>query len=363
MRIVLKILKVCLILLILLIVAVVGYVIYVFSTYYRLEDNIALDTAFNNDSVAQTGKEYSILSWNVGFGAYSDDYSFFMDGGKYSRAFSKDAVKENINEIIKAIDEQTADFIVLQEVDSDATRSYNIDESYMFIKAFEGYASSFAQNYDSPYLFWPPLSPHGKSQSGIMMLSKFGITSSVRRSLPVETGVYKLLDLDRCYTVTKTGVSDGRSLCIYNVHLSAYTKDGTVADEQIKLLVADMQAEADAGNYVVCAGDFNKNLLVGRETAFSADYGDYTWAQDFNAGLLPEGFTLEAPYDPENPVASSRNADKPYVEGGDNLLITVDGFIVSSNVEVVDCRVIDKGFKNSDHNPVILKFILSESGE
>ena len=35
-------------------------------------------------------------SANVGFGAYSADYSFFMDGGKESRARSRQAVDENM---------------------------------------------------------------------------------------------------------------------------------------------------------------------------------------------------------------------------------------------------------------------------
>lgn len=71
--------------------------IYVFTAYYRIEDNLALEVTNNTkDIMVEFGKEYSIVSWNMGFGAYSDDYSFFMDGGKYSRAFSKQAATDNI---------------------------------------------------------------------------------------------------------------------------------------------------------------------------------------------------------------------------------------------------------------------------
>ena len=60
--------------------------------------------------------------------------------------------------------------------------------------------------------------------------------------------------------------------------------------------------------------------------------------------------------DEENPAASCRNADRPY--GPDNYRVTVDGFIVSDNVEVRRARVWETGFRWSDHNPVYMDFVL-----
>ena len=80
-----------------LILIVVGYVVYVFSSYYRLEDKQKLTITGKSTEKAKTKKSYRITSGNIGFGAYSDDYSFFMDGGKESRARSKDAVIENVS--------------------------------------------------------------------------------------------------------------------------------------------------------------------------------------------------------------------------------------------------------------------------
>jgi exonuclease III len=39
-------------------------------------------------------------------------------------------------------------------------------------------------------------------------------------------------------------------------------------------------------------------------------------------------------------------------------VLTVDGFLASANVEVVEAEVVDTGFKWSDHNPVYMEFIL-----
>ena len=52
-----------------------------------------------------------------------------------------------------------------------------------------------------------------------------------------------------------------------------------------------------------------------------------------------------------------RNADGPYA-AGQSFVLTVDGFLLSDNVEALDCAVTDLAFANSDHNPVILRFRL-----
>lgn len=56
-------------------------------------------------------------------------------------------------------------------------------------------------------------------------------------------------------------------------------------------------------------------------------------------------------------MPSCRNADGPYHEG--QYMLTVDGFLVSPNVEVLASSVVNKAFCSSDHNPVSMDFILS----
>lgn len=336
-----------------LVLVVAGYAIYLFASYYRLEDNLTLDIVGSHDGVAETAKEYTIVTWNVGFGAYSDDYSFFMDGGKYSRAFSKQAAIDNMTAMATRVAEMDPDFAIIQEVDINSTRSYHLDERTFLTEKLTGFNYDFAQNYDSPYLFYPFLSPHGKSVSGIMTFSKAGIASAIRRSFPIETGLTKFLDLDRCYTVSRIPVSNGKTLCIYNMHLSAYTSDGTIATEQLKMIIADMEAEYKAGNYVVCGGDFNKDLLGNSAEVFGVPFGEFTWAQPIPEGTIPEWLTLVACSN----APSCRNADRPYDDT--NMVLTVDGFLVSANVAVTFAEVVDEQFAHSDHNPVIMKFKLN----
>ena len=172
----------------------------------------------------------------------------------------------------------------------------------------------------------------------------------------METGLTKFLDLDRCYSVSRIPVSNGKTLCLYNLHLSAYTSDGTIADDQLEMLIADMRAEYEAGNYVVGGGDFNKDLLGDSAAVFGVSGEGYTWAQPIPDGLIGGGVRLAAA---DNPVPSCRNADRAYAPG-ESFVLTVDGFLVSENVEIRALETIDAGFEFSDHNPVRMTFVLAD---
>lgn len=181
----------------------------------------------------------------------------------------------------------------------------------------------------------------------------------MRRSLPIDTSPMKFVDLDRCYVVSRIPVENGRELCLYNIHLSAYTKDGSIREEQIEMLSGDMQQEYEKGNYVVCAGDFNQDLYGNSAEIFHSRQETPGWAEAFPKEMLGEGLRLQLPEVDENLVPTCRNADRPYVKG-ENFVTVLDGFILSENVECTAVENIDAGFRYSDHNPVLLTFQLEE---
>lgn len=349
-----KIIKsLCVALSVILLVAL-GYILYVVFSYHRIDDNLILDVSKEATDNAPVNTELSLITYNIGFGAYSADYSFFMDGGEHSRALSGDAVINNTNGAIETVIDINPDFLLWQEVDIDGTRSYHINQKDLINEKFTGYDSVFAQNYDSPYFLYPFNEPIGANKSGILTLSRFNIESGIRKSLPVENSLTKYLDLDRAYSVSVIKTSDGKELVLYNVHLSAYTSDGTIAEEQLKILSADMQQQYDKGNYIIAAGDFNKDMLGDSSKYFERCEGEYNWAVPFNESLLPQGITS---YSGSN-VPSCRNAESAFKGDGTDFVLSVDGILVSDNVEVLRCETVDTSFAYSDHNPVYLKFIL-----
>ena len=350
-------LKIVLISLCAVLAVVLLYVGYVFVSYHRLGDKELLPAGSDPARMAEPGREYSVLSYNIGFGAYESDYGFFMDGGTQSWAWSKERLDANLKRIAAFIKDRDPDLCLLQEVDINSTRSYHFDERDYLIPALEGRAFTFAQNYDSPFLFYPLTQPHGRSRSGLLTFSDMTVTAASRVELPIETGFTKFLDLDRCYSKNRVPVSDGKTLVVYNLHLSAYTSDGAIATEQFKILLSDMQEEYENGAYCVAGGDFNKDLLGNSADFFGSADKEYTWAQPIPKGTFDGcDVSLVAPLDKEKPVPSCRNADSAYHEG--QYVLTVDGFLVTGNVKVTSADVVDTGFAYSDHNPVEMKFIL-----
>lgn len=344
------------------ILLVFAYVAYVFLSFKRIDDNQVLVAEQQAESEkVQTGKELMVTSYNIGFGAYSDDYTFFMDGGKESWAFSKDAVYENIDGAMNVIAEYDPDIALFQEVDFDATRSYHVDQRVLVDEAMAElgeYSYTFAQNYDSPFLMYPITQPHGANKAGIMTFSKAQITGGLRRSLPIEEGFSKVIDLDRCYSKSRVETDNGKELVIYNHHLSAYTANALTAEVQLSMLIKDMQEEYDQGNYCIAGGDFNRDLLGNSPEIFHTDVLDDNWAKPVNMSLFTDDITLVAPFDENDLAASCRNPDKPYEKG--DFVVTVDGFIVSANVDVVYSNVIETDYKYSDHNPVMMRIKLKK---
>ena len=212
-----------------LILALLAYIVYLYASYYRIEDNQELvveapvdNTTTGAAAVLATDTEYSAVTYNIGFGAYLPDYSFFMDGGTSSWAESPETVQYAINgagELVKSLD---PDFALIQEIDLDATRSYHTDEYEMLRNILPEYTTVFAQNYDSAFLFYPFTQPHGSSRAGLGLFSKYPVSSALRRSFPISTSFSKFFDLDRCYSVSRIPVDNGKELVIFNLHMSAY---------------------------------------------------------------------------------------------------------------------------------------------
>ena len=341
-----------------LVVFVVGYyVVYLYCGYQRIPDEQWLSAEEKTEELLPVNEELTLVTYNVGFGAYSDDFSFFMDGGEHGKALSKQAVEDNTAGIIETLSRAEPDLLLLQEVDIKGTRSYGVDQNAMLIEAFDGFECITAVNYDSPYFLYPLHDPTGKNKSCIMTLSRFSIVNATRYSLPVESSLYRYLDLDRAYSITRMYTDSGKVLSLFNLHLSAYTADGRIADEQLEILLAAMTAEYEKGNYVIAAGDFNKDLLVDSSKYFERKEQDLLWARPFDTWLLPKTMTLHAATN----QPSCRNADSPYKGDGTDFVLTVDGMIVSENVKVVSSETVDTGFKYSDHNPVKYTIILEKT--
>ena len=342
--------------------ALITYGLYLIFSYSRIPDNLTLNEegSFGKEKI-NAGVQLRITSANLGFGAYSQNFSFFMDGGKYSWAFSKEEVIKNITGSVDSIVDENADFMLFQEVDFDGTRSHHVDERKIIFERLKemtgkNFNSVFAQNYDSAFLFWPPAQPHGANKSGLLSLTEYKCSDSIRRSFPIETGLSKFLDLDRCYSKTHIETDNGKQLVLYNTHMSAYTTNAETSTRQIEMLNNDMMEEYRKGNYILCGGDLNREVLEEMSKYFGFESNGLNWTKTFPSEKLDAHLKLIPPVNLEHPIPTVRDTKEPW--NGKNFVTVIDGFIVSDNIQVIKADVIDNDFKYSDHNPIYMDFIL-----
>lgn len=357
-----------------------GYVLYVVLDYSRIDDHQQLAVEQVEDSTSaslatqqlQVDEEYRALTFNIGFGAYDREFSFFLDEGvmadgtptvgSSSRSASKEATELNTDTTLSQALSEKPDILLFQEVDVQADRSWGVDQRARILSEFSaGTWYDYATNFHSSYLFYPVTNPIGRiADSGLLTISSYEIDSAERRSLPVSDAFpTKYFDLDRCVTISRLPVtgSEGsptNELVLINVHPSAYDEGGTIRALQMEMLRGILKDEYAAGNYVIVGGDFN-HAFGGTEEMFLNGMTKPEWVQSFDDSMLPAGFNVVLPSN-YSTAGTCRDSSIPY-QPGVNYEVVLDGFIVSDNVQA-SAEIIDAGYKASDHQPVTLNFVL-----
>ncbi len=197
-----KIIKFILKFVTIIIILFVLFVAYASISDYKPE-TIELIFESETPDTINVNKGISLMIWNIGYCGLSDDMDFFYDGGKQVRT-SKGNVFENFDFVKSTLkNNDSLDFILLQEVDLHSKRSYYINELDSFTHILQGFYNYFGKNYDVTFVPSPVTNPLGRVKSGLVSFTKYNPKSVKRYSFP---GNYswpvKLFMLDRCFWLT-----------------------------------------------------------------------------------------------------------------------------------------------------------------
>ena len=348
-----RFLRVLLILLLVIVVAVGGLLGWLTATEFRPDPVESLDFLTHSDEAAAipNDAELKILSWNVGYAGHGKDSDFFMDGGKNARSADQATVQEYLAGISGLINGGEYDFVMLQEVDTDSSRTYGINEA----KALAFGTASYAFNYSCPFV--PvPVPPLGKVNSGLLSCSAYEVSDAQRVSLPCPfSWPLRIANLKRCLMVSYLPIEGSdKQLVLVNLHLEAYD-DGEGKIAQTNQLREFIETQYQLGNYVIAGGDFNQTF-PGSLDVYPMLKADFWTPGVLDDSLLPEGWRFA--YDTAAP--SCRLLNQPYDPSDleNTQYYVIDGFILSPNVELNEVRTLDLAFENSDHNPVELSVTL-----
>ena len=350
-----KFLKILLILVLVLVIGLGGLLGWLTATEFRpaAVEEAAVERAGEFD-VLKPGEMFTVLSWNVGYAGLGRGEDFFLDGGSRARPDSRDTVLGYLDGISASLESIGPDLVLLQEVDSNSSRTYSIDERGFLSRGMS--CETYALNYSCPFV--PvPVPPIGKVNSGLYtMTDDLQIAGAERQSLPCPfSWPLRIANLKRCLLVSRLPIEGSdRELVLVNLHLEAYD-DGEGKIAQTKQLMDFLEGQYELGNYVIAGGDFNQIFPGGLETY--PNLKPELWTPGLlEEASLPEGFR----YAFDLSVPSCRLLNQPYdpSDTANTQYYVIDGFIVSPNVTVESVEGLDLGFEHSDHNPVLLTVTL-----
>lgn len=322
---------------------------------YQPDEAIELESLNSSRETPPDSSSLSFVIWNIGYGGLGAKSDFFLDGGIQVRP-DKETSEAYLNGILGTLESlSSADFLLLQEVDVKAKRSYGVNQFEAIGEVLNSYTRAHAMNFNVKFVPKPmvSLSPIGNVQSGLATYSRYMVSDQTRFQFPGSYGwPTSAFHLDRCLLESRVPLSNGKELIVVNSHNSAYD-GGKLKPLEMAYLRNHLLMEYEKGNYIVVGADWNQCPPNFAYDSFSPGNADDYYQDNIDPAFMPEGWTWA--FDPSVPtnrkLASSFEADKTFTT-------LIDFYLVSPNVQVESVEGVDLAFENSDHQPVKLSIQL-----
>jgi endonuclease/exonuclease/phosphatase family metal-dependent hydrolase len=273
-----------------------------------------------NDSI------FSIVTYNIGY----------LSGMTNNLAVEspKEFFDVNMAKVVSEIKKVKPDIMAFQEIDFDASRSYNVNQEEEISKLGFNYRAQTI-NWDERYLpfpYWPISMHYGKVVSGQSIISKYPLKEQQRIVLQrvADAPFYRdAFYLERLAQVVKV-VLNGKEVVVINIHLEAYEKETRAKQFEEVLAIFNQYKEIYP---TILLGDFNarardENAVVQKIFAMKA-IGSA--ASDMNN--LGNTFNSKDP---------SKRID--YI------------FYTKNSIEYISGKVLNQFGQASDHLPLEMKF-------
>lgn len=317
---------------------------------------------YSNPTIISDSTSLNFVIWNIGYASLDKSMDFFYSGGKMTRPDSVAQVDKNLSAMmcyLYDLDKRNPlDIVMLQEVDQNSKRSYNVNQETKLSKLFPKFTADFATNYKVPFVPMPLNNPMGKVNSGILNLSKYVPIKTIRHSYKGNFVFPKsLFMLDRCFMSVHYRVSNNKELVVINTHNSAYD-DGSLREQQMYQLKKFIINEYKKGNFVIVGGDWNQcppNIIQKLKGPFDSWKFDSEKFIKVSSDFVPKDWKWVY----KNDIPTNRRINEVYNQKT-TLTTIIDYYLVSPNVIINSVETINLNFKNSDHNPVKAVFKLKK---
>jgi endonuclease/exonuclease/phosphatase family metal-dependent hydrolase len=292
------------------------------STEYKVVSELENKVKPENDTV------FSIVTYNIGY----------LSGMTNNRAIEKpkQLFDNNMNKVLLETKNVNPDIIAFQEIDYNASRSYDVNQETEIAALGFNYAAR-AVNWDERYLpfpYWPIKMHFGKVVSGQSIISKYPLKEHQRIVLQrVESEPFyrDAFYLERLAQVVKV-VLNGQEVVLINIHLEAFDK-ATRVNQFEEVLAIFNKYKNDYPTILL--GDFNST------------------ARDKDA-VIQKMFAMKgvgnAAFDMNN-LGNTFDTKNPF-ERLDYI------FYTKNSIEYISGKVLNQFEQASDHLPVEMQFKL-----
>jgi len=291
--------------------------------------------------------------YNIGYCGLGAEMDFFYEGGTMARP-EKALLEKYENAVIERLRGfSDNDFILLQEVDTLAKRSWHSNQLAKISDSFPEYDIWFALNYKS-WVPMPVTNPMGKVRAGLATMSTY--TPAKVERIAFKSGYswpMSLFMLKRCFLVSRFKTNYGNEFVLVNTHNSAFSDAAEIRKTELAQLKELMETEYSKGNFVLIGGDWNQNPPDFDTTLLLPHYLPKVIEPPIPDDYLPDGWHYV--YDPLH--STNRNVEIPYTAGITQTTL-IDFFVTSPNIELISVKTTDTGFAESDHQPVTIKIVL-----
>ncbi|MEQ1508166.1 MAG: endonuclease/exonuclease/phosphatase family protein, partial [Myxococcota bacterium] len=299
--------------------------------------------------VLAPGRPLSILVWNVQFCA-GRSRTFFYDGGDAVHVDPDDQLRA-LDAIGRVLRDQQADVVLLQEVDRGSDRTGRVDQHAELLARCPYPCHASTAYYRNRYVPYPRHQHLGRIEMHLSVFSRFRIAGATRWPLPelAEPWLRRQFNLRRALLEATVPLTDGRSLALFDVHLSAFSRGDGTLPRQLGAVADRLRAARDAGHPVVLGGDFNAlppgddPSRLGPDAGLYADDGEplRIVADTFASAVPPEAHRDEPERWRTWLPHGAHVADR-----------AIDHLFVGPGVEVLDVAVASGVTDASDHLPL-----------
>jgi endonuclease/exonuclease/phosphatase family metal-dependent hydrolase len=313
----------------------------------------------------EPGQSLEVMSWNVQYLA-GKDYVFWydlLDGSGPDERPSPAAIDATFDEVVRVIEDEDPDVVLLQEVDDGASRTDGEDQLARLL----GEVGATYPCHASAWYWKAAFVPHPRIMGSVGMklstISRYRIDDATRYQLAQMPSdlLTRQFDIRRAILETRLPVAGAADLVVLNTHLDAFAQ-GTDTMQQQVARTRDLLDELTAAEEPwVIGGDFNL-LPPGRQYDDLGPAQQAYYEPDSELSVLTDAHASVPSVDeasgPDREQWFTHFPNDPAVDAPDR---TIDYLFHAPTLQLGDHAVRGEDTREiSDHLPVVATYTLPD---